>query len=141
MNLETLAVAGLVLAAIPAGLFLFNLALYRRAPRFGAPAESVSVLIPARNEERTIRRAVESVLASRGVDLEVVVMDDHSEDRTAEIVRALADRDPRVVHCFTRLASCLSSRFSGTRCLSGFRATQSRGRDGNRSKADRRGKP
>jgi hypothetical protein len=96
MNLETLAVAGLVLAAIPAGLVLFNLALYRRAPRFGAPAESVSVLIPARNEERTIRRAVESVLASRGVDLEVVVMDDQSEDRTAEIVRALAGRDPRV---------------------------------------------
>jgi hypothetical protein len=96
MSLETLAVATAALAAIPACLALLNLAFYRRAPRFGAPAESVSVLIPARNEERSIRRAVESVLASRGVDLEVVVMDDQSDDRTAEIVRDLSDRDPRV---------------------------------------------
>ena len=36
------------------------------------------------------------MLASTGVDLEVLVMDDRSEDRTAEIVRAVAVRDPRV---------------------------------------------
>lgn len=39
---------------------------------------------------------MEAALASRGVDLEVVVLDDHSEDRTAEIVRGIASRDPRV---------------------------------------------
>jgi glycosyltransferase involved in cell wall biosynthesis len=37
-----------------------------------------------------------AALASRGVDLEVVVLDDQSEDRTAFIVREVADRDPRV---------------------------------------------
>lgn len=57
---------------------------------------AVSVLIPARNEEGSIAGALESALASRGVDLEVVVLDDASEDRTAEIVRGIAARDPRV---------------------------------------------
>ena len=47
----------------------------------------VSVLIPARNEERSIQAAVEAALASVGVELEVVVLDDHSEDATAAIVR------------------------------------------------------
>jgi hypothetical protein len=54
------------------------------------------VLIPARNEERSIRAAVEAALAGRGVELEVVVLDDHSEDATARIVAELAARDPRV---------------------------------------------
>ena len=39
---------------------------------------------------------MEAALASRGVDLEVVVMDDHSTDRTVEIVQAIAAGDPRV---------------------------------------------
>jgi glycosyltransferase involved in cell wall biosynthesis len=53
-------------------------------------------LIPARNEERSIGLAVVSVLRSLGVEFEVVVMDDCSTDRTAEVVRELAVRDSRV---------------------------------------------
>ena len=56
----------------------------------------ISVLIPARNEEWSIGPAVESVLANVGVELEVVVLDDHSADRTAEVVREIAARDARV---------------------------------------------
>jgi hypothetical protein len=54
------------------------------------------VLIPARDEERTIGPAVQAVLASRGVELEVLVLDDHSEDATADVVSAIAGRDSRV---------------------------------------------
>ncbi len=60
----------------------------RRRPRT-APLPPISVLIPARNEERSIRAAVESVLASTGVDFELIVLDDASTDRTAEIVTEL----------------------------------------------------
>ncbi|MCI0705486.1 MAG: glycosyltransferase, partial [Planctomycetia bacterium] len=60
----------------------------------GSP--SVSVLIPARNEELGIEACVRSVLASEHVELEVIVLDDHSTDRTAEIVRATAEEDARV---------------------------------------------
>ncbi len=82
----------LALAAVPAVLFAVNLA------RFGRPSEKsarpVSVLIPARNEEASIGAALEAILASQGADFEVVVLDDHSTDRTAEIVSSITD--PRV---------------------------------------------
>jgi len=55
---------------------------------------TVSVVIPAYNGGRYIHAAVESVLAQAGVDLDVVVVDDHSKDHTAAIVEAF--RDPRV---------------------------------------------
>jgi hypothetical protein len=93
-----LAGVALALAALPALLYLANLALYRTPPLPGDAVElpGVSVLIPARNEEGAIEGAVRSALASRGVNLEVVVLDDHSTDRTAQIVRALAAEDARV---------------------------------------------
>jgi len=88
----------LVLAAVPALLYFANLRLYRTPPLPSPEKQlpAVSVLIPARNEEASIEAAVRSVLASRGVTLEVVVLDDHSTDRTAEIVRALAEQDSRL---------------------------------------------
>jgi glycosyltransferase involved in cell wall biosynthesis len=87
----------LVLAGVPALLYLANLFAYRRAA-IPAPGEvpAVSVLIPARNEERSIAAAVESVLASRSVTVEVVVLDDDSEDGTAARVAEIACRDRRV---------------------------------------------
>ena len=90
--------AGLVLAALPALLTVANLRLFRPPPEppAGGPLPPVSVLVPARNEERAIGRLIGDVLASEGVDLELVVLDDSSDDRTAEIVAAVADRDPRV---------------------------------------------
>ena len=56
----------------------------------------MSVLIPARNEERSIRAALNSVLATHGVHFELIVLDDHSEDRTGAIVREVASQDDRV---------------------------------------------
>jgi hypothetical protein len=90
----------LLFAIVPALLFWRNLAAYRPppvpAPEKVGDLPRISVLIPARNEEGTIRSAVEAVLASTSVDFEVVVLDDHSGDRTAEIVAEIAARDPRV---------------------------------------------
>ena len=90
-----LAIAVLVLALAPLFLALWNLTIYRR-PEVAAGCPSVSVLIPARNEERNIAAAVEAVLASEGVALELVVLDDGSTDRTPEILAAIGDRRLRV---------------------------------------------
>ncbi len=95
------AVLALLCAAVPAALFCVNLRLYQPPPRdLRTPLSAVSVLIPARNEEASIGAALASILLSRNLDFEVVVMDDHSTDRTAAIVTTMAVSDPRV-----RLAS------------------------------------
>lgn len=55
---------------------------------------TVSILIPTYNGAAHIAAAIDSVLAEREVDLEVIVVDDTSRDATADIVAAY--RDPRV---------------------------------------------
>jgi glycosyltransferase involved in cell wall biosynthesis len=55
----------------------------------------LSVLMPALNEERTIAQVLDAVLASP-VDLEAILVDDGSTDRTWELMQARADADPRV---------------------------------------------
>jgi len=57
----------------------------------------LSVLIPCWNAAATIEAALVSVLEARSVALEVVVVDDASTDGSAQIVEAVAARDPRVV--------------------------------------------
>ena len=56
----------------------------------------VSVLIPAYNAERFIRRTIASALNQTFTDLEVIIVDDGSKDRTREIVIALQRQEPRI---------------------------------------------
>ncbi len=97
-----LAWIGLVCAGIPMLMYLWNRCLFREPPELTDQPLAldtlppISVLIPARNEERGIEACLRSVLASRGVELEVIVLDDASTDRTAEIVRSIAQTDPRL---------------------------------------------
>jgi chlorobactene glucosyltransferase len=56
----------------------------------------VSVVVPARNEAHNIERCVRSLLNSKWPSLEVIVVDDRSEDATGPLVRALAEADVRV---------------------------------------------
>lgn len=51
----------------------------------------VSVVIPAYNHERFVGAAVESVLQQSFADLELIVIDDGSRDRTGEVVRGYDD--------------------------------------------------
>ena len=60
------------------------------------PAPVVSVIIPARNEARNIGRCVRSILASRYPSLEVIVVDDHSQDDTAALARDAGAGDTRL---------------------------------------------
>jgi hypothetical protein len=63
----------------------------------GQAVPEVSVLIPCWNAGWSIGRALDSVLADRDLSLECVVVDDGSTDGTADVVRAIAEQDPRVV--------------------------------------------
>lgn len=57
---------------------------------------SVSTVIPARNEERDIEKAVRSHLSQNYSDLEVIVVDDRSTDATGAILGRLAAEHPRL---------------------------------------------
>jgi glycosyltransferase involved in cell wall biosynthesis len=57
---------------------------------------SVSVLIPARNEEKNIGNILNDLLKQDYQDIEVIVFNDISSDRTAHIVREFAASDRRI---------------------------------------------
>ncbi|MFD3312189.1 bifunctional polysaccharide deacetylase/glycosyltransferase family 2 protein [Streptomyces sp. NPDC058694] len=83
-------------------LVFFARAHVRRLERSrpGAPwlrevTEPVSVLVPAYNEEAGIESTVRSLLASDYPELQIVVIDDGSTDRTAELAEGI--EDPRVL--------------------------------------------
>lgn len=95
--LDALSYAAAVLAGLYAVVTLVNLAVFRAPPRpRDAASPGVSLLIPARDEAANIDGALKAALASEGVDLDVVVLDDGSIDGTNTKVRAWAGRDPRV---------------------------------------------
>jgi chlorobactene glucosyltransferase len=70
-----------------------------KTPHVPPPASGplVSVIVPARNEEKNIRHCVESLLAQDYPHLQSLVLDDRSTDSTPEILADLSKRDPRLI--------------------------------------------
>jgi len=85
---------GIGRAVLVAGLAVMQSRRQRGEPPHHEP--SVSVIIPAYNEERVIVASVERVLASDYPALQVIVADDGSKDRTSALVRDAFGDDPRV---------------------------------------------
>jgi cellulose synthase/poly-beta-1,6-N-acetylglucosamine synthase-like glycosyltransferase len=92
-----LALASAAAAALSLLLLAVNLAVFR--PLAPAPSRRewprVSVVIPARNEEREIEAALRAHRATDYPDVEVIVVDDRSTDGTGEIARRFAVEDRR----------------------------------------------
>ena len=68
----------------------------QRTKRIESSSELVSVLIPARNEESTIGPCVRSLLKQNHTNLEILILDDDSEDGTSKVVQALCLDDERI---------------------------------------------
>ncbi|HEV2479887.1 MAG TPA: glycosyltransferase family A protein [Puia sp.] len=60
------------------------------------PNPLVSVLMTAYNREQYIGEAISSVLASTYTNFELIILDDCSADRTVEIAKSFAEKDPRI---------------------------------------------
>jgi chlorobactene glucosyltransferase len=77
---------------------LVNAATWRRGSLDTQARGSVSVLIPARNEERNIAKALLSIITDPHAKMveEIVVCDDQSNDSTRSIVHELMKRDSRI---------------------------------------------
>jgi chlorobactene glucosyltransferase len=87
---------GLVLFML--NLFL-NLRLLKRPSPDSRPPELaplISVMVPARDEEANIETCLRSLTSQDYPNFEILVIDDHSSDNTAAIVRRLALEDSRI---------------------------------------------
>ncbi len=58
---------------------------------------TVSVIVPARNEEASLKDCLESLVSQNDVALEIIVVDDHSTDRTREIASSFSDQHVRLI--------------------------------------------
>lgn len=89
---------------VAAGVFIITVKNIRKL-RFKLPATylvdrelpTVSVAIPARNETQDLQECLDALLASDYPKLEILVLDDCSQDKTAEIIRSYANKGIRFV--------------------------------------------
>jgi glycosyltransferase involved in cell wall biosynthesis len=66
----------------------------------------VTILIPAFNAEKTIERALRSVLAQRIESFEIVVVNDASNDGTVAVIESLGIKELRLAHHQENLGEC-----------------------------------
>ena len=78
--------------------YLFNLRTFRfpKITPLHHPSPQVSVLIPARNEESRLSPCLSTISDSDYPILEILVLDDHSTDGTAQLVQQRAKGDSRI---------------------------------------------
>jgi peptidoglycan-N-acetylglucosamine deacetylase len=107
LGMASIFVAGIVLVsgrALIIGLLAFVEKLRPDRAVLSGPPPSVTVLIPAHNEENVIVQTVTSVLASNLPYLRVIVVNDGSADRTGELLDTYfgADERVRIIHQVNR---------------------------------------
>jgi chlorobactene glucosyltransferase len=69
---------------------------YYKPGSIDAGSPLISVLVPARNEERDIERCIRSLMAQDYPNLEIIVLDDNSTDNTAGILKDISRECSRV---------------------------------------------
>ena len=77
------------------------------------PSPRVSVLIPAYNAQRYLEQAVRSVQAQTVTDLEILILDDGSQDDTANIAGKLMDKEAISIKQKRGMAAFFSHIISG----------------------------
>ncbi|WP_320188853.1 glycosyltransferase family A protein [Agrobacterium rosae] len=101
--------------------------VFHLAPNFPGLKKSgplVSVIVATRNDVATIERSIMSLINQTYHSLEIIVVDDASDDGASAIISSLANRDSRVVHLLNdSQRGTGASRNVGLRAASGMFAT------------------
>lgn len=74
----------------------FSFPKLKSKPQSQSPTPFVSILIPARNEARTIAKTLNHLLSQSYSNYEVIVLDDQSSDNTWHILETIAQKNPRL---------------------------------------------
>uniref|UniRef100_A0A7C6A9I9 Glycosyltransferase n=1 Tax=candidate division WOR-3 bacterium TaxID=2052148 RepID=A0A7C6A9I9_UNCW3 len=82
-----------VLIAITNAFLIKRLGKFPKAKR----QPKISILVPARNEEKTIKNCINSLLQQNYDNFEVIVLDDNSIDQTKEILKNIQSRHLRII--------------------------------------------
>lgn len=73
----------------------------------------VSIIIPIYNLEKYIKHCLESVVNQTYKELEIICIDDGSTDGSAEIIKSMAENDPRIKYIYQENAGVSAARNKG----------------------------
>ncbi len=68
--------------------------------KHGTP--KVSIIVPARNEEKFISKCLDSLLEQDYQNMEIIVIDDSSEDSTGKIIKEYAEKNSKIIQVSAR---------------------------------------
>ena len=69
------------------------------------------MIIPVYNREKTVKKAIDSVLAQTWKDMEIIVIDDGSTDKSAEVIKSI--KDARIKYIYQKNAGACAARNHG----------------------------
>lgn len=81
--------------------------------------DKISIIIPVYNLEKYIKRTVESVLKQTYNNIEIIVVDDGSSDKSWKIIQKIAENDNRVIPIHQENGGVTSARLNGVRHSTG----------------------
>src|SRR5918911_1632024 len=68
----------------------YNMSVSHKTPK-------ISVILPARNEEKYIAKCLDSILKQDYINFEIIAVNDSSTDRTGDIIRQFTRKSPKIV--------------------------------------------
>ena len=68
----------------------------------------VSVIIPMYNREKTIERAVESILKQTYPNFEIIIVDDCSKDNSVQVVEKIQDERIKLIRSIENGGACVA---------------------------------
>lgn len=82
--------------------------------------KKISVIVPAYNAEKYLKECIDSILCQKYTNLEIIIVNDGSVDKTSEIMEEYAIKDSRVrVITHENNQGLVRARFSGVDCAQG----------------------
>jgi glycosyltransferase involved in cell wall biosynthesis len=85
----------------------------------GQSACAVSVVVPVYNVERCLPQCIESLIHQTLDDMQIILVNDGSKDRSLEIIKDYARRHPRILCIDKPNGGCASARNAGMRAARG----------------------